>query len=156
MPRHNGTRGSVIAVLLALIVAGCGGDGDDATSPAQQGDRPSTATTTETDAAPERAPQETAPESRPSRRDSELQRELIRRLRQESLGGAAGWRAADVRRVQVRGTSVTIQSRLGPARREAAAALCLTARRLFLTGGQGQTAYDVVVAGRDGSTLAGC
>ena len=136
-----------------MLLAGCGGDGDDTTSSAPQGERP-TATTNES--APEGIPQEPAPRSRPSRRDSELQRNLTRRLRQESLGGAAGWTAADVGDVRVRGTGVAIETRLRPARREAAAALCLTARREFLVGGQGQTPYDVVVAGRDGTTLAGC
>ena len=137
-----------------MLLAGCGGDGDDTTSSAPQGERPSAATTNES--APEGIPQEPAPRSRPSRRDSELQRTLTRRLRQESLGGAAGWTAADVEDVRVRGTSVAIETRLRPARREAANALCLTARREFLVGGQGQTAYDVVVAGRDGEPLAGC
>ena len=138
-----------------MLLAGCGGDGDDPASTAPQGDRPSTGTTTG-EAAPERTPQDPAPQSRPSRRDTELERDLTRRLRQKSLGGAAGWRSADVEDVRVRGTGVTVESRLGQARREAAASLCLTARREFLTGGQGQTAYDVVVTGRDGSALAGC
>ena len=138
-----------------MLLAGCGGGGDDAASSAPQGERPATGTTTDQEA-PEPIPQEPAPQSRPSRRDSELQRDLTRRLRQESLGGAAGWTAADVEDVQVRGTGVAIETRLRPARREAAAALCLAARREFLVGGQGQTAYDVVVTGRDGATLAGC
>jgi hypothetical protein len=140
-------------VFVALLLAGCGGDGNDTTTSAQ----PDSPPRTRSEPSPEqRLPQEPAPESRPSRRDTEVQEGLARHLREESLGGAAGWRAADVGEVHVRATSVTIRTRLRPARRDAANALCLTARRYFLGGAQGQTAYDVLVTGRDSAPMAGC
>jgi hypothetical protein len=85
-----------------------------------------------------------------------VQRALARHLRDESLGGAAGWRAADVEEIHIRGTSVTIETRLRAARRDAAGALCLAARRYFAGGAQGQTAYDVLITGRDRAPVIGC
>jgi hypothetical protein len=71
-------------------------------------------------------------------------------LRQRGIGGA--------RRVLVRGSDVTIETGFGSKRAEAAASLCLAARRFFLKQGQGQvqTTYDIAVLGRAGATLARC
>jgi len=134
-----------------LLVAGCGGDDKSTGSTEEQSGTSTTETTETTEQAPD-----LARESRPSRRDAEVTRELERHLRQEAVGVASGWRFADVDDVQVRGTRVAIVTRLRPTRREAAGSLCLAARRFFLQGGQGQTAYGVVVAGRDGSALGRC
>ena len=69
---------------------------------------------------------------------------------------AGGWTVGDVEDVQVRGTRVAIKTGLPPRRRDAVLSLCLTARRFFLQGGQGQTAYDLVIAGRARETLGTC
>ena len=147
----------IVAVLGAL--AGCGGD-DGGTVSTQSG--PGAATSTEGSGRKtgrEEPGRELAGKGPPSRRDVQAKRELERALRQEALvgaGGVGGWKFADVRDVRIRGTAVVIETRLGPRRRDAAASLCLAARRFFLQGGQGQTAYDVVVAGRAGSALGRC
>jgi hypothetical protein len=140
---------SLVALIVAIL-AGCGSDGGgNGTTPT--GTAAAGNSTNETG--------EPAPDlskSRPSRRDAEVQRNLERHLRQEAVVVAGGWTFADVEDVQVRGTQVTVETSLPPRRRDAAASLCLTARRFFLQGGQGQTAFDVVVAGRARATLGRC
>jgi hypothetical protein len=145
-------------VLLAALVAlgGCGdgdseagGSGDDTTT---RQERDATAPQ-ETTSTPEQAAIEESPASR---RDRELQRELERHLRQEAAGVSSGWTFADVEDVQVRATRVAIATRLRPARRDAAASLCLAARRFFLQGGQGQTPYDLLVTEPGGTALGRC
>jgi hypothetical protein len=136
--------------LLVAIVAGCGGD-DGATETTAPGTTPSGDSG--------RAVAEPAPDlakSRPSRRDAEVQRNLERHLQQEAAVVSGGWTFGDVEDVQVRDTRVALKTGLPPRRRDAGLSLCLTARRFFLEGGQGQTAYDVVVAGRTGETLGRC
>ncbi|MGH2978659.1 MAG: hypothetical protein ACRDLQ_03360 [Solirubrobacterales bacterium] len=137
---------------MALLIAtgGCGGgDGGTGTEPAE----PDLGTSEEASGEPAG---DLAGESRPSRRDREVIRQLERHLRQEAVGVSGGWTFADVEDVQVRGTEVAIQTGLRPARRDAAASLCLAARRFFLEGGQGQTPYDVVVTGRQGAAFGRC
>jgi hypothetical protein len=148
---------ALVVVLLALTGAGCGGD-DEHAEPTQAEPNAGTA-----EDQPGRAggddggpPQESAPRSRPSRRDVEVIRQLERHLRQEAAVESGGWTFADVEDVQVRGTSVLIETDLRPARRDAAASLCLTTRSFFLGGGQGQTPYSTLVIGRGGATLGRC
>jgi hypothetical protein len=140
-------RATLVLVALLTAVAGCGGDDENSGSPK----RADTTTSQESDVkSPEDLVEDVAGEARPTRRDREVQRNLKRYLRQEELGGAGGWRFADVKDVQARSTHVAIDTRLPLRRREVAASLCQAARRFFLEGGQGQTAYDVVVGGRGG------
>ena len=135
-----------LAALLVAIVAGCGDDEGGAGT--TQADR--NATNGIGEPAPDLA------KSRPSRRDAETQRNLERHLKQEAAGVASGWTFADVEDVQVRSTRVPIKTSLPSRRRDAAASLCLAARRFFLQGGQGQTPYEVLIAGREGAALARC
>jgi hypothetical protein len=143
-------------VLVALLVAvgGCGGDGG-ATGSTKPADTTTTAQESHTVESAEDLVEEIAGEARPTRRDRDVQRDLERYLRQEELGGAGGWRFADVKEVQARATHVAIETRLRPARREAATSLCLAAQRFFGQSGQGQTPYNVIVGGR-GGILAKC
>jgi hypothetical protein len=138
---------AIVLVLVVLLVAGCG---DDTTTRSTA--EPSGTSTTET---AEKAP-DLGKESRPSRRDTEVQRNLKRQLRQDAAVADGAWTFADVEDVQVRDTQVAIQTRLSPRRRDAAASLCLAVRRFFLKEGQGQTVFDVVVAGRARETLGRC
>jgi hypothetical protein len=149
----------LLALLVAVAAGGCGGDDEGPSTPQGERNGGSSEESTPESGQPGgygRPAQNPAQESRPSRRDVEVNRQLERHLRQRAAGVSSGWRFADVEDVQVRGTSVAIQTRLGPARREAAASLCLAARRFFLQGGQSQTPYDVLVTGPDGSTLGMC
>lgn len=144
---------TALAVLL-LALAGCGdgerGGGDSTTSTnAEQ------VTTEEEHSSGLVDLDDVAGDARPTPRDRDVQREIKRFLREEALGGAGGWRFADVKEVQARATQLAIDTRLRPARREAAASLCLAARRFFLRNGQGQTPYNVIVGGR-GGILAKC
>ena len=123
--------------------------GGTATGPSVQGERTSP---------PDKSAQAPAgtERPRPTRRDTEVESQLERHLRQEAAGVASGWRFADVDAVHVRSTSVVIETRLGPGRREGATGLCLAARRFFEQGNQRQTPYDVLVRGRGDSALASC
>jgi hypothetical protein len=139
-----------LVALLMAIAAGCGDDGGgNGTTRAG-----TTAPGESTNEIGERAPD--IAKSRPSRRDAEVQRNLERHLRQEAALVGGGWTFADVEDVQVRGTQVAIETSLPPRRRDAGASLCLAARRFFLQGGQGQTAFDVLISGRGRATLGRC
>lgn len=147
----------LVGALLAL--GGCGDDGGGQSTQAERN-----AGTTEGRAGQD-APaggaggarsQEPASEARPSRRDVEMVRRLERHLRQQAAVESGGWTFADVEDVQVQGTGVLIETDLRPARRDAAASLCLTTRDFFLEGGQGQTPYQTLVTSRDGAALGRC
>jgi hypothetical protein len=152
---------TALAVLF-LALAGCGDDGGgrsggDSTSATHSEHR-----RTEQGTTPEEEHsgghfdvEDVAGEARPTRRDRSVQRDVKRYLRQQELGGAGGWRFTDVKEIQARATQLAIDTRLGPARREAAMSLCLAAQRFFLQSGQGQTPYNVLVGGR-GGILAKC
>lgn len=146
---------------VGLLAAGCGGDdgGNGAASTAN-----STTSTTGAGAAGQASPDPTPArpaegerESRPSRQERSLQRDMERHLREEALTRSRGeWTFADIRSVEVRGRQVVVSTRLrGRRGREQASSLCLSARELFLSAGQAQTPYDVLVT--DGHTaLAAC
>jgi hypothetical protein len=135
-------------------VGGCGSD-DGASGSTKPADTTTTSQGPHAVESAEDLVEEVAGEARPTRRDREVQRDLERYLRQQELGGAGGWRFADVKEVQARATYIAIETRLRAARREAAMSLCLAAQRFFLQSGQGQTPYNVLVGGR-GGILAKC
>lgn len=149
----------MLAAAGVLASAGCGGDGG---SNGNSGDRTGTtatapATTAPAPTAPETEQGDGERESRPSHQERSLQRDIERHLREEALTRSRGeWTFADVRGVEVRGRQVTVSTRLrGRRGREQASSLCLSARELFLAGGQAQTPYDVFVT--DGrAALAAC
>jgi hypothetical protein len=151
---------ATLAVLL-LALGGCGDSGG-----AQSGGASTTATsgqgTTGHGTSEEESSEgghidldDVAGDAQPTRRDLSAQRDVKRYLRQQELGGAGGWRVTDVKEIQARATQLAIDTRLGPARRDAALSLCLAAQRFFLQNGQTQTPYNVVVGGR-GGILAKC
>ena len=146
----------VLAAAAALAVAGCGGgDGDGGNSTATTETAPATARPATTTPAPEPPDGERA--SRPSRRERSQQRDLERHLREEALTRSRGeWTFADIRSVEVRGRQVVVSTRLrGRRGREQATSLCFSTREFFLSAGQAQTPYDVVVT--DGRTaLTAC
>jgi hypothetical protein len=152
---------TTLAVLL-LVLAGCGDSGG-----AQSSVDSTTATHSEHGATGHGTSEEessegghfdvdeVAGEAQPTRRDLSAQRDVKRYLRQQEVGGAGGWRITDVKEIQARATQLAIDTRLGPARRDAALSLCLAAQRFFLQNGQTQTPYNVLVGGR-GGILAKC
>jgi len=150
---------AALAVLL-LALAGCGdsggaqSSGDSMTTTHSEHSTTGQGTTEEEHSEGHFDVEDVAGEARPTRRDRDVQRDVKRYLRRPELGGT-GWRIADVKEIQARATQLAIDTRLGPARREAAASLCLAAQRFFLQNGQTQTPYNVLVGGR-GGILAKC
>lgn len=151
----------VVLAAAALTAAGCGGDGGNGGTGSDGSGTTGTAPAATTGpATPAPAPEQQADgerESRPSRQERSLRRDLERHLREEALTRSRGeWTFADIRDVEVRGRQIAVSTRLrGRRGREQASSLCLSAREFFLTGGQAQTAYDIVVT--DGrAALAAC
>jgi hypothetical protein len=135
------TRLSAIGIaLVALVLAGCGGDENSGGATEQRSEASATQTT-------KRAPDLEA-KSKPSRRDAEVERELERHLKEEA-GLASGWTYADVEAVRVRGTRTVIETDLPPGRREAGASLCLAARRFSSTS-------DITVTGAGRAIIGRC
>ena len=129
----------MVIALLALVLAGCGGDENSSGATEERGGASATRTT-------ERAPDLEA-KSKPSRRDAEVERDLERHLKEEA-SLASGWTYADVEAVRVRGTRTVIETDLPPGRREAGASLCLAARRFSSTSDTTVTGAGRAIIGR--------
>jgi hypothetical protein len=130
---------AIVIALVALVLAGCGGDEKSGGATEERSGASDTQTT-------EPAP-DLAAKSKPSRRDAEVERDLKRHLKEEA-GLASGWTYADVEAVHVRGTRTVIETDLPPSRREAGASLCLAARRFSSTSDMTVTGAGRAIIGR--------